>query len=106
MKTTEELVKQCKSWRQRLDEILQEMKGQSEMRGEIPVAGPNEGAAAYEEFRQRQESITDLEGAIMRQGLVMKALDAQKPGVAPDPYPASYDPTSAKVEPTADGLEL
>lgn len=89
--TTEDQVKQSKSWRQRLDVILQEMKEQQKADGGE---------------RHLSLSITHLEDGIMRQGMRMKALNEQEPGAAPNPYPTSYDPSTAKVEPTADGLKL
>lgn len=85
---------QSKGWRKRLDEILQEMKGEQSC-GE-------RGDAA----RHLSLSITHLEYAIMRQGMRLKAINEANPGVQPNPYPTSYDPSTAKVEPTADGLKM
>lgn len=50
--------------------------------------------------RERSLAITKLQEAIMWLGMDMKRLNE------PNPYPTSYDPTTAKVEPTADGLKL
>lgn len=94
MKTPEAQIKQSKSWRQRLDEILQEMKAEQK---EAPRG---------ESTRHLALSITHLEDAIMRQGMVCKAVNEENPGTAPNPYPDSYNPQNAKVEPTADGLKL
>jgi hypothetical protein len=88
----EEKIKQSKDWRQRLDVILQEMKTQQ--------LDENEPGACRLGGRNLSLSITHLEDAIMRQGMRCKDLDA------PNPYPTSYDPSTAKVEPTADGIKL
>ena len=57
--------------------------------------------------RHRALAITHLEDAIMRLGMDLKRLAEENPAVAdPRPYPSSYDPSTARVEPTADGLRL
>lgn len=45
-------------------------------------------------------AITNIQQGIMWLGMELKML------AAPDPYPDSYNPENAKVEPTADGLKL
>lgn len=50
--------------------------------------------------RERSLSITKLQEAIMWLGMDLKRLNDTRP------YPSSYDPSTAKVEPTADGLKL
>lgn len=92
--TPDEKVQQSKDWRKRLDAILQEMKEQqrSEARGE--------------DTRHLALSITHTEDAVMRQGMRMKAINETNPGAAPNPYPQSYNPDNAQVEPTADGIKL
>jgi hypothetical protein len=50
--------------------------------------------------RNRSLAITHLEDTIMRLGMDLKELNE------PNPYPSSYDPSSPKIEPTADGLKL
>ena len=50
--------------------------------------------------RERALSITKLQEAIMWLGMDLKRLNE------PNPYPSSYDPSTLKVEPTADGLKL
>lgn len=93
----EDQIRQSKDWRQRLDSILQEMKlvQKTEGRSGDPEVG-----------RQLSISITELENAIMRQGMRLKAINEMSPDSAPNPYPESYNPESAKVEPTADGIKL
>lgn len=44
--------------------------------------------------------ITKLQEAIMWLGMELKRLGT------PNPYPESYNPDSAEIEPTADGLKL
>ncbi len=50
--------------------------------------------------RERSLTITKLQEAIMWLGMDLKRL------AAPNPYPNSYDPTNAIVDPTADSLKL
>ena len=81
--TRDEIVLQNKSWRQRLDVILQEIK-------ESPYKS-----------RNRFISYTCLEDSIMRLGMDLKDINAE-----PNPYPNSYDTTNTIVDKTADGLKL
>lgn len=80
-----------KQWRKGLDAVLQEMK-----------KAQKEGKAS----RNRSLSITHLEDSIMRLGMDMKDINEEVPGIQENPYPQSYNPENAKVEPTADGLKL
>lgn len=50
--------------------------------------------------REISLSITNAQQSVMWLGMALKELGAQ------NPYPSSYDPTNATVEPTADGLKL
>lgn len=50
--------------------------------------------------RERSLSVTKIQEAIMWLGMDLKRLNDTRP------YPSSYDPSNAKVEPTADGLKL
>jgi hypothetical protein len=50
--------------------------------------------------RERSIAITKIQEAIMWLGMDLKDLNE------PNPYPKSYDPSSPKIEPTADGLKL
>lgn len=50
--------------------------------------------------RERSLSITKLQEAVMWLGMDLKRLNE------PNPYPNSYKPENATVEPTADGLKL
>lgn len=97
--TAEIVIKQSKDWRKRLDSILQEMKEQQK-------AERIRTDTSHESGRHLALAVTELENVIMRQGMRMKEIEATNPGTAPNPYPTSYDPTTAKVEPTADGLKL
>lgn len=54
--------------------------------------------------RERALVRNNLEEAIMWAGMLLKAINEEQPGVAPDPYPQSRDPQSPVVEPTADGV--
>lgn len=50
--------------------------------------------------RERALAITKVQEAIMWLGMDLKRLNE------PNPYPDSYDPSNAKVAPTADNLKL
>lgn len=101
----ESRIKQNKDWRQRLDAILQEMKTATLMGKQLAPGEPlPEGYSGGS--RHRSLSITHTEDAIMRLGMDMKEVNEANPGSAPNPYPESYNPENAKVEPTADNLKL
>lgn len=103
-----------KQIRKDADELLQRMKAHRKVLVSKPMpdglsaehtlgeleAGKHIANDLGEAIAQHTISIRDLESAIMRQGLSLKAIGA------PDPYPASKDPSSPVVEPTADGLTL
>lgn len=119
-------VQAAKSFRQRLDALLQEMKEHRKA-----LVNRNSGVAAQmrpasqmsaeeieatqrardeyeaEQFLDHGEAIAQhvlseraLEEVMMRQGMVLKNIGT------PDPYPTSKDPSSPVVEPTADGLKM
>ncbi len=74
-------VRQVKSLRKGLDEQLQSMK-------------------ALPSSRETSLSITKIQEGIMWLGMELKRLGEV------NPYPQSYNPENAKIEPTADGLKL
>lgn len=82
MPPKEEEIKQTKQWRVDLDAVLQEMK--TAPRG-----------------RELSLAITKAQETIMWLGMRLKALND---GVSC--YPEGYNPDSAVVEPTADGLKM
>jgi hypothetical protein len=77
----EQEIVQDKQWRVILDAILQTIK-------DAPKS------------RERSLVVTKLQEAIMWLGMDLKQLGT------PTPYPNSYNPGNAKVDPTADGLKL
>ena len=77
-----ESIKFTKSMRQALDATLQEIKG-SEVKS-----------------RERSLAVTKIQEAIMWLGMDLKEMGT------PNPYPESYNPQNAAVEPTADGLKM
>ena len=79
---TEHCIKETKQFRVDLDAILQCLK------------------CAPRQCRERSLCVTKLQEAIMWLGMDLKDLDCE------NPYPDSYDPSNAKVAPTADGLKL
>lgn len=89
-----------KQFRKELDDILQRMKAHRSLMSctvsnQTPFADqPGEAIA------QHTISIRDLESAIMRQGMTLKAIGNE------NPYPNSKDISNTVVDPTADGLKL
>jgi hypothetical protein len=79
--TFEAEIKQDKTWRVNLDNILQEIK-------------------CLKKSRERSICITKLQEAIMWLGMDMKEMNST------NPYPQSYNPSNAVVEKTADNLKL
>lgn len=79
---TDQQIIETKQWRKDLDACLQRLK-------ESSVSS-----------RERSLAITKLQEAILWLGMDLKRVGT------PTPYPSSYDPTTTKVEPTADGLKL
>jgi len=78
---TEEAIKTAKQHRKDLDDVLQRVR----------ASGPS---------REVSLCITKVQEAIMWLGMELKRLGN------PTPYPTGYDSTTARVEPTADGLKL
>lgn len=77
----EKEVKDTKQCRKDLDEVLQKVK-------------------QLNSSRETSLAITKIQEGIMWLGMNLKRLNE------PNPYPDSYNPSNAKIEPTADGLKL
>jgi hypothetical protein len=88
-------VRSTKQHRQDLDAVLQNLRKDCD-RSTVPSRGS----------RERSIAITKLQEAIMWLGMDLKSLNAENPGVSPNPYPNSYNPDSLVIEPTADGLKM
>lgn len=71
-------IKQC---RKDIDEIIQKV-------------------CELDSCRETSLAITKLQEAVMWLGMDLKRLNE------PNPYPESKDPTSMRIEPTADGLKM
>jgi hypothetical protein len=71
-------IKQC---RKDIDDIIQNVRN-------------------LEPCRETSIAITKLQEAVMWLGMDLKRLNQ------PNPYPESKDPSSMKIEPTADGLKF
>lgn len=71
-------IKQC---RKDIDEIIQRVR-------------------ELDSCRETSIVITKLQEAVMWLGMDLKRLNE------PNPYPESKDPTSMRIEPTADGLKM
>lgn len=77
-----EVIADTKRYRVELDTVLQKLKTDTR------------------KSRERALAVTKLQEAIMWLGMDLKDLGAQ------NPYPNSYNPSNAIVDPTADGLKL
>lgn len=77
----EQEIKSDKKLRKEIDEIIQEVKN-------LPGS------------RERSLAITKLQEAVMWLGMDLKRIGT------PDPYPESKDPSSTRIESTADGLKM
>lgn len=94
-------IRTVKSFRQRLDDVLQDIKGLKTKLMDIhPSDRPHVAEDFPEAIAQMTISSRDLESSIMRLGMTLKATGN------PTPYPNSYNPANSVVEPTADGLKL
>lgn len=87
----------AKQLRKDLDAVLQNLKAE---KSDLRKLGGTECEDHGEAMAQITLSQRDLENAIMRLGMTLKAIGN------PNPYPESYNPASPVVEPTADGLKL
>jgi hypothetical protein len=94
---SESAIIKSKELRQRLDTVLQDVKALSD---ELKAMPEELNIDKHEAIAQCIISRRDLESAIMRQGMVLKAVGRA------NPYPESYNPANTQVEPTADGLKL
>lgn len=56
--------------------------------------------------RERALAITKLQEGVMWLGMDLKRINEENPGIQENPYPSSKDPSTLKIEPTADGLKL
>lgn len=98
--TVEEAIIESKQFRKDADELLQRMKKHTgKLKTLVEPVGDNKMDKG-EVIANHILSVRHVEDAIMRQGIALKNF-----GTA-DPYPSSKDPTTTKVEPTADGLKL
>lgn len=96
---SDDTVKQTKQFRQDLDGVLQRIKyacNTNNPHAMVPVRMS----------RERSLAITKIQEGIMWLGMDLKAQDEEGEKGCSNPYPASYDPSSSMIEPTADGLKL
>ena len=64
------------------------------------------GLKAWGPTRERSMAITKLQEAVMWLGMDLKRIGDANPGYVENPYPNSKDPSTTKIDPTADGLKL
>lgn len=100
------IVKDVKSLRKQFDEVLQNLKSfRSNVSGSSFIMGDLDGVVGFkdpDEVEVNMElAIRHAEDCIMRLGMTLKNI-----GGEPSPYPNSYNPNNAIVEPTADNLKL
>lgn len=56
--------------------------------------------------RERALAITKLQEGVMWLGMDLKRINEENPGIQENPYPSSKDPSTLKIEPTADCLKM
>ena len=104
---TEDIVADTKTWRRDIDAIIQRIKNVTTL---DPNTQGSDGNPAqpigYRASRERSIAITKLQEAVMWLGMDLKALAEENPGLLANPYPSSKDPSTLKIEPTADRLKL
>lgn len=86
-----------KELRRDIDAIIQRLKYASGVGQKTKEPRPS---------RERSLAITKLQEAVMWLGMDLKAINEENPGASENPYPSSKDPSTTKIEPTADGLKL
>jgi hypothetical protein len=86
--TQEQEVVSVKTLRRDIDDRIQALRS-------IPVASAEKTLA----LRKLQE-------AVMWLGMDLKRIGEANPELAANPYPHSKDPSTTKIDPTADGLKL
>ena len=89
-------IAQTKQLRKELDEVLQNLKRDSE-NGFTGLRSPDH---VVRQSRERSLAVTKIQEAIMWLGMDLKDIGT------PNPYPNSYNPESPVIDPTADGLKL
>lgn len=90
-------IAQTKQLRKELDSVLQNLRRDSDkdFTGTRPPQHPLRSS------RERSLALTKIQEAIMWLGMDLKSI-----GESPNPYPHSYDPKSAVIDPTADELKM
>lgn len=96
-----QIIAQTKQLRKDLDAVLSDLKRAT---GEYPCNAGEE--VPTRKSSERSLAVTKIQEAIMWLGMDLKAINEESPGASPNPYPESYNPASAAIEPTADGLTL
>jgi hypothetical protein len=91
-----------KELRRDIDAIIQRLKNGTGELNTPPIPVPY----AQRKSRERSLAITKLQEAVMWLGMDLKAINDENPGTIPNPYPHSKDPSTSKIDPTADGLKL
>jgi hypothetical protein len=75
-----------KAARQAIDQIIQQLRSM------VPT-------------EERKVAIMKLQEGVMWLGMDLKRIHTES-GVGNNPYPTSYDPSSPRIEPTADSLKM
>lgn len=103
----EEIVSDTKTFRRNIDSIIQRIKNVTTLDSSITESdGSFAKPRGYRQSHERSLAITKLQEAVMWLGMDLKALGEENPGLVTNPYPSSKDPSTAIIEPTADGLKL
>lgn len=103
----EEIVSDTKTFRRDIDSIIQRIKNVTTLDSSMTESdGSFAKPMGYRQSHERSLAITKLQEAVMWLGMDLKALGEENPGLVTNPYPSSKDPSTAIIEPTADGLKL
>lgn len=92
-----------KELRRDIDAIIQRLKSNSVPH---PLPSESDDIKPGRSSRERSHAVTKLQEAVMWLGMDLKAINDENPGAVENPYPHSKDPSSTKIDPTADGLKL
>lgn len=84
---TDKQVRQVKSLRRSIDEVIQEVR-------------------QVKSSREVSLTITKLQEGVMWLGMELKRIGQENPGLISPPYPDGKNPENTKIQPVAGGLKL
>lgn len=103
----EDIITDTKTLRKDIDQIIQRLKNVTSLDPDTSGAdGEPAIPMGYRDSPERQESLVKLKEAAMWLGMDLKAIGEEHPGFVSNPYPHSKDPSTTRIDPTADGLKM